>query len=359
MKKRYGVSAKTAFVGILSVFLVLVFFSSAKALVIYELFNNENIATVYNGPTQSTKFSIDTYYEITEIETYHWNSRQGKVPGQIRLVHNDGTIYGPWKATAREGYTGVPNAYWQVHPFVVIKPGTYTIQVSDNASWSHNRQSGNRGFAKVWGILSIGGSTSTDTDIIFDFVEDMDFGQPVFVPARQQTQCFDIDGNNLCYRQYRDYYGHKLYLVTYTGNFWLFLGEYSYLGTIQEWITFIDPKITPSGLEGNWKRNDGLIIEVKGDSAYFVSFSRNWQQVADAGFVYIGDKKWRNITKLSENKWSHNDLWFRSETAGYSLKWSDSKNSSITMSEDGNSLTVRSISPFDLTTSSTSNYTRQ
>lgn len=239
MKNRHAVSTKMMLVGILSVFLTLVFCSSAKALVIYELFDNSNIATVYNGPTQPTKFSVDDSYEITEIETYHWNSQRGKTPGQIRIVHSDGTIYGPWDAKGRTGYMGVPNAYWQVHPYVVIKPGTYTIQVSDNASWSYNRQSNNSGHAKVYGILSIGGAL-TDNDVIFNFVEDIDLGEPIFVPARQQTQCFNAEGYELCYRQYNNYHGYQLYLVTYQGHFWLFLGEYFYLGTMQEWLSLIN-----------------------------------------------------------------------------------------------------------------------
>ncbi len=217
--------------------------SHAHALLIYELFNNYNKATVYNGPTQPTTFNLDASYQITEIETYHWNSRRGKTPGQIRLVHQDGTIYGPWQATGREGYQGVPNAYWQVHPYVVAKPGNYAIQVSDNDSWSYNSGSGNAGHAKVMGI-SPGSDSYSAEDIIFNFVEDLFHGQDIFVPTRQQTLCEDLNGYDLCYRQYNNYYGYHLFLVTWQGHYWLYWGEYFYLGTVDEWLTIAD--YTPS-----------------------------------------------------------------------------------------------------------------
>ncbi|RQD72620.1 MAG: copper amine oxidase N-terminal domain-containing protein [Tindallia sp. MSAO_Bac2] len=118
------------------------------------IFDNNNIAGVANGPTNPTTFSISQPHVITKVETYHWNNRQGSPAGSIGLQHADGTMYGPWQATARIGYLDTPNAYWFVEPNVTIKAGTYTIIDSEPSTWSHNSQSNNEGFAQVWGYAT-------------------------------------------------------------------------------------------------------------------------------------------------------------------------------------------------------------
>ncbi|SFI31857.1 hypothetical protein SAMN05192551_1121, partial [Tindallia magadiensis] len=115
------------------------------------IFDNNNIAGVLNRPTNPTQFTIQQPHQITKIETYHWNNQRGAPAGSIGLQHADGTMYGPWTATARTGYLDTPNAYWFVEPNVTIKAGTYTVIDSDPDSWSHNSQSNNEGFARVWG----------------------------------------------------------------------------------------------------------------------------------------------------------------------------------------------------------------
>ena len=238
---------KLSFSALIFSFFLLSYSTSAKAVVIYELFNNYNIAAVFNGPTQPTTFTIDRSYEITEIETYHWNSQRGQTPGQIRLVHQDGTVYGPWQATGRKGQWEVPNAYWQVNPFVTVKPGTYTIKVSSPETWSYNSGSGNAGHAKVMGILA-SQQPYSDSDIIFNFIEDYDFGAPIFVPKRQQTQCiYDYEGNPLCYRQY-DLGGAPIYLATYVGFFWLYEGVWYNFGTVSDWLIIAGHSPSPAAL---------------------------------------------------------------------------------------------------------------
>lgn len=115
------------------------------------IFDNNNIAGVINGPTTPTRFTIHQPHTITKVETYHWNNQQGAPAGSIGLQHGDGTMYGPWRATARTGYLETQNAYWFVEPNVTIKAGTYTVIDSDPSTWSQNSQSNNEGFARVWG----------------------------------------------------------------------------------------------------------------------------------------------------------------------------------------------------------------
>ncbi len=108
-----------------------------------------NIAGVYNGPTAPTVFTISSPHLVTYICTYHWNNAQGAAPGTIALQHSDGTVYGPWQVSTRPGQGGVPNAYWEVTPNIVIPAGTYTVIDSDPATWAQNQESGGRGMGEV------------------------------------------------------------------------------------------------------------------------------------------------------------------------------------------------------------------
>jgi hypothetical protein len=118
----------------------------------FTAFDNMNGGGVANMPTSATSFTLTSYAYITYIQTYHWNYGRGTAnPGTIKLVAADGKVYGPWTATGAAGQGGVPNAYWTVNPPGLFPPGTYTIIDSDNATWSQNAQSQNKGFAKVGG----------------------------------------------------------------------------------------------------------------------------------------------------------------------------------------------------------------
>jgi len=115
------------------------------------IFTNGNNRGVQNGPTKATTFVIDAPHLVTFIYTYHYLNG-GKLPGKIGLKNADGTIYGPWRAEGAVGQGGVPNAYWFVLPYVVLKPGTYTVTDSDTETWSYNRRSSNAGFVVIRGV---------------------------------------------------------------------------------------------------------------------------------------------------------------------------------------------------------------
>ncbi|MFA5083610.1 MAG: hypothetical protein WC474_13745, partial [Hydrogenophilaceae bacterium] len=112
-------------------------------------FENGNIGGVSNGPTQPTTFTLNEARILTLIQNYHWNSARGATPGTIALRGSDGRSYGPWQTAGTPGQGGVPNAYWTARPNVILPAGTYTVIDSNPASWSHNSQSGNRGFTRV------------------------------------------------------------------------------------------------------------------------------------------------------------------------------------------------------------------
>ncbi len=64
----------------------------------FEIFNNWNKTAVVNnpaGPPSPTRFTISRPHVITYINTYHYFNNETPA-GSITLVHQDGTLYGPW-----------------------------------------------------------------------------------------------------------------------------------------------------------------------------------------------------------------------------------------------------------------------
>jgi hypothetical protein len=115
------------------------------------IFNNWNIDRVYNNPQSPTRFNIGRETHIKEISNYHWNDGRGSSPGTISLVHEDGTMYGPWPVTATPGQGGAPNVSWSCYPNSSIPPGNYTVKDSDPSTWSHNNASQKAGFSMIKG----------------------------------------------------------------------------------------------------------------------------------------------------------------------------------------------------------------
>ncbi len=115
-----------------------------------QLFYNGNTFAVMNGPSSPTTVTFDSPVTVTTVETYHYFNG-GNLPGTIGLLHSDGTLYGPWQATGRDGQGGVLNAYWTAAANMQIPAGTYTVIDSDPATWSYNAQSGGAGIAWIFG----------------------------------------------------------------------------------------------------------------------------------------------------------------------------------------------------------------
>jgi len=114
-----------------------------------EFFRVGSLGVAYNGATEPTTFSIDESWLVTYLITYHWNGAEGATPGTVGLRASDGTTYGPWQAAGGLGQGGVPNAYWEVKPNIVIPPGTYTVLDSDPSTWAQNEETGGAGMS--WG----------------------------------------------------------------------------------------------------------------------------------------------------------------------------------------------------------------
>jgi len=116
------------------------------------LYQNGNPKAVRNAPTAATTFTLQKPTYVTYVMTYHWNNRRGVTPGKISLKHADGTRSGPWQASPRTGQGGVSNVYWEVHPDMLLKPGTYTVIDSSPLTWSRNAQSKGKGIVIIKGM---------------------------------------------------------------------------------------------------------------------------------------------------------------------------------------------------------------
>lgn len=127
--------------------------ASVKRQPVSKLFDNGNIYLVYNKPLKPTCFSIDSSALITSIRNYHWNDGKGQDPGNITLVHQDGTVYGPFRSHPPASQPGAPFVYWECSVEALLKPGLYMVLDSDVATWSHNPQSGSAGITEIKGVI--------------------------------------------------------------------------------------------------------------------------------------------------------------------------------------------------------------
>jgi hypothetical protein len=101
------------------------------------------------GATRATEFTLSASAVVTQVMTYHYGATNQ--PGTISLQHDDGTIYGPWRAAGAVGQGGVKNAYWWAQPNVELKAGHYIVVDSDPATWSVEIATQGAGIFTLWG----------------------------------------------------------------------------------------------------------------------------------------------------------------------------------------------------------------
>lgn len=114
-----------------------------------QTWTNENTNTYYNGPDKSTQVTFPGCVKILSITTNHWNYGQGDTPGKISLVHEDGTVFGPWRALGVNGTHNESDVYWSYTPGEVVKAGTYLVSDTNPQTWAQNDASDNRGVATI------------------------------------------------------------------------------------------------------------------------------------------------------------------------------------------------------------------
>ena len=89
-------------------------------------------------------------------------------------------------------------------------------------------------------------------------------------------------------------------------------------------------------LNGVWDRGD-IVVTFNDDSAVFTQINSNsgWKTVQNNGSIHIGDKKFRNIKKIDDHKWSCQERTYDQNT--YLVKdWADC---TLTLSSNGQTLT--------------------
>lgn len=108
---------------------------------VIEIFKIGNDLAVQNEGQNATVILENDYF-VTELWTYHWNDGAGFSAGAMEMIHENGTVYGPWMA---ELYNGV---YWVTKPNQILPAGNYTVVDSDPFTWSQN--SGTNGQGMTW-----------------------------------------------------------------------------------------------------------------------------------------------------------------------------------------------------------------
>lgn len=121
------------------------------ALPVETVLETVNPHSVQGNPTAFALFTLDRPFLVTRLTTYHWNGGRGAVPGLVALYGSDDEVYGPFLTEGLPGPGGLPDAWWETEPRVILQPGQYIVLVSDHASWSQNAASGGVGFVRVEG----------------------------------------------------------------------------------------------------------------------------------------------------------------------------------------------------------------
>jgi predicted amidophosphoribosyltransferase len=91
------------------------------------------------NPRNPVKLVLKNATMIARITTDHYNGGMGTPSGgTITISDRDGKTYGTFRASAKTGANGTPNAKWVAEPRKILDAGTYLISDSDNATWSKN-----------------------------------------------------------------------------------------------------------------------------------------------------------------------------------------------------------------------------
>ncbi|MDR0731159.1 MAG: hypothetical protein LBF63_05775 [Treponema sp.] len=94
-------------------------------------------------------------------------------------------------------------------------------------------------------------------------------------------------------------------------------------------------------LNGAWERtSDGLVVTFDGDRATFTQVTgTGWESVKNAGNIAIGDRKFKDIHRKGDSKWTCQELVYNTST--YVTSWEDC---TITMSKSGRTIAESSSS---------------
>ena len=115
-----------------------------------EIFRSGNDFGVSNGGKE-TLFTLSRPARITYLLSYHYNGGKGAPGGTLRIVGEDGAVWGPWKVET------LNKVYWIARPNVSLPAGRYRVQDSDPGTWSQNEGSKGQGhiiLKGVWGTAA-------------------------------------------------------------------------------------------------------------------------------------------------------------------------------------------------------------
>ncbi len=119
-----------------------------------KLFDNWTRGAVLNGGAAPTFSTNGQTYCLDEVDDYHWNNGNGKVPGTIGLTsvcEFNCSVIGPYPAVGSPGQNNAPNVNWSMKPPVqIVLQGNYSVTDSDPSTWSYDPLVSTLGFSKVF-----------------------------------------------------------------------------------------------------------------------------------------------------------------------------------------------------------------
>ena len=124
-------------------------------------------------------------------------------------------------------------------------------------------------------------------------------------------------------------------------------------------ISFTTTTNLNSSLDSKWLTSAGNGITISGTSAIYYSFSSSWKEAQAKGLITIGATAVKNISKVSANTWTCLMLGIQTR-GGVPVQSAWSYNGTLTMSNDGKSITISANTMIDgVSKPSTSVFIRQ
>lgn len=106
-----------------------------------------------------------------------------------------------------------------------------------------------------------------------------------------------------------------------------------------------DPPTPSYSINGYWDRGS-IVVHISGDKGTFYQiYSGYWRDAFEQGFVNIGMVKIRYITVVGDKSWTGQNLWCK-YSGSTTEEVTFSETGEITLSNDGNTLYVKTKSPW-------------
>lgn len=106
-------------------------------------------------------------------------------------------------------------------------------------------------------------------------------------------------------------------------------------------VSFVTIAVNNMSLDGKWLSASGTGVHISGSTGTFYTYGSAWKEAEAKGLVKLGDVKFKNINKVSANKWNFLEFGIKRDS-GVPVLGVWSYDGVITMSSDGKSISAAS-----------------